>query len=297
VSLAVATFVLAALPAQAADPTLANDMASGSVSRADPNSLSAIATSPGVLAMERKYTFGGSARFGPYKERSFHGGARDSITGPLALGVLWAGQWSTPPAQSDELPGWRLPDEERDNPVSRMTVGGSLAGAWLNRQLGVGLGVFYHRRESRYTAASGVPDLSFGVSGKLGDTVFVAASVRDMIPHQDFSDAPIEVGGGFRWQPNEWGGAEVDLFSDLETLESPELGVSLGVVGWIAKQVPLRAGFIHDPVADLDAVSAGIGVGNERGSMDYAFRLPFSELPKNTGSLGTWHGLSLVLHF
>ena len=61
--------------ASAADPTVATDFAAGSTGRADPRSLSAVITSPGVLALERQYTLGGSARFGPRQGRAYHAGA------------------------------------------------------------------------------------------------------------------------------------------------------------------------------------------------------------------------------
>lgn len=283
--------------AHAADPIASGDFASGSTGRANPRSLSAIITSPGVIALDRQYTIGGSARFGPQKTRSFQAGASDSVTGPVALGLMWAGEWSSPPIPDDELPGWRIPDADTENPTEQSTIGGALGGAFAQRKVGVGIGVSYHRYKSFYRDASGVVDLSAGVSGKLGDQVVVAAAVRDLLPSTDFTGAPLTIEGGLRWGPSPWFAIEADLWADMVSLDAPALGVGVGGVAWAAKTVPIRLGYTRDGVEDLDVLTAGVGAGSDKGSLEYAFGLPLGGIDENVGALGTWHGLSLVAHF
>lgn len=283
--------------AQAADPIASGDFASGSTGRANPRSLSAIITSPGVIALERQYTIGGSARFGPQKNRSFQGGASDSVTGPVALGLMWAGEWSSPPVPDDELPGWRVPDDDAENPTEQTTIGGSLGGAFAQRKVGVGIGVSYHRYQSFYREGAGVVDLSAGLSGKLGDQVIVAASVRDFLPSTDFTKAPLLIEGGIRWGPSPWFALEADVWTDMQTLDTPAVSVGVGGVAWAAKTVPLRLGYTHDGVEDEDVLTAGVGAGSDKGSLEYAFGVPLQPIGGNVGTLGTWHGVSLIAHF
>jgi hypothetical protein len=283
--------------ALAADPIASGDFASGSTGRANPRSLSAIATSPGVIALDRQYTIGGSARFGPQKTRAFQAGASDSVTGPIALGLMWAGEWATPPIPDDELPGWRVPDDDTENPTEQTTIAGAIGGAVAQRRLGLGIGVSYHRYKSFYREAQGVVDLSAGLSGKLGDQVIVAAAVRDFLPSADFTKAPLTIEGGLRWGPSPWFGFEADVWSDLETLDAPAVSVGVGGVAWAAKTVPIRLGYTHDGVLDQDRLTAGVGAGSEKGSLEYAFGLPLGGIEDNSGALGTWHGVSLIAHF
>lgn len=283
--------------ALAADPVTSADFATGSTGRANPRSLSAVATSPGVIGLDRQYTIGGSARLGPQQSRTFQAGASDSVTGPIALGVMWAGEWSTPPTPEDELPGWRVEDDETENPTEGTTIAGALGGAVLQRQLGLGIGVSYHRYKSFYREAEGVVDLSAGLSGRLGDQVVVAAAVRDFLPSEAFTRAPLTVEGGLRWGPSPWFAVEADVWSELEGVDTPALAVGVGGVAWVAKSVPLRLGYTHDENRGPDRLSAGVGAGSEKGSLEYAIGVPLAPIDTNSGTLGTWHGLSMVVHF
>ena len=283
--------------AVAADPIASGDYASGSTGRANPRSLSAIITSPGVIGLERQYTLGGSARFGPQKGRSFQAGASDSVTGPVALGVMWAGEWSSPPVPDEELPGWRVAGQAGENPTEETTIGGAIGGALAQRRVGVGLGVSYHRYKSFYRDPSGLVDLSAGVSGKLGDQVVLAASVRDFLPSADFTKAPLVLEGGIRWGPSPWLGIEADVWSDMQTLDEPALSIGVGGVAWAARTVPIRLGYTRDGIDDLDILTAGIGAGSESGSLEYAVGVPIQAVDPGAGTLGTWHGVSLVVHF
>ena len=283
--------------AQAADLVTSADFASGSTGRANPHSLSAVALSPGVIALDRQYTIGGSARFGPQQSRAFQAGASDSVTGPVALGVLWAGEWSTPPTPDDERPGWRVPDEATENPSEASTIAGALAGTAADRRVGFGVGVHYHRYKSFYREPEGVVDLSAGVSGRLGDQVIVAATVRDFLPSQDFVHSPLTVSGGIRWGPSAWFALEADAWTDLESSDTPALALGIGGVAWAAESVPIRLGYTRDPLEGPDRLSAGIGGGSDKGSLEYAFGLPLGPVASNSGSLGTWHGVSMVVHF
>ncbi len=299
---------LAARLARAEDQSLGPEFASGSTGRADPGALSAAFTSPGILPLERGYTLGGGFRMGPNQGKTWQAGAMDSVTGPVTLGVLWSGHWETAPTRDADKRGWTVVDPtaatEDDptaggtlNPSATQRVGGSLAVPAADRRIGLGVGVYYLHRTTELTEPEQALDLAVGLGARLGDQVTAALSLRDFIPHAAFDGAPIRVDGGLRWAPDTFAGVEVDVWTDLESMDTPQVGVATGGVVWLAQKVPVRLGYTHDPVEALDAVSAGIGAGTEGGTFDYQFRLPFGGIEENTGILGTWHGVSMLLRF
>lgn len=264
--------VAAAGAARAADPTLPSDLAAGGTSRANPRSLTAIATAPSMIAMDRRYSLDLAGRFGSDRELTGQAAISDSVTSGVALGLLFAYNRTipaNPPAA--ELPDWKLPNEELESRRGRMSVGGALAGTLLNGTIGAGLNVFYHRAGSTYVDPNNVVDLGASLSFLLADSVYLSLTGENVIPHQAFDDAPARVGGGLRWTPDGRSGIEVDLLGDLDATASPAILAHVGATAWIAEQIELSGGYQFSGVASTNTVTGGIGFGSDKATLGYTF--------------------------
>lgn len=273
--LSAAAAIGVASPAHAADPTLPGALAVGGAVRADPQSLTSIATSPAMMAMDRRYSLDLAGRFGSQRELTGQAAISDSMTSRVALGLLFAYNRTIPERPpASELPGWKLPDEDLESRRHRLSVGGGIAGAWLDRKLALGANVFYHHTSTTYQEGGGVVDLGASLGLRLADPVVLAVVAENVVPHADFDDAPARVGGGLRWTPDGRSGMEVDLLSDLDAAGGPALVVNTGARAWVAEKYELAAGYSHEAGPGRNLITAGLGAGNAQGVLRYTFAAP-----------------------
>ena len=247
------------------------------------------------MAAARRYSVEAAWRFGSEGEQTWQGAILDSMTGPVGLGLLFAYNRTIPTSPSaSELPEWKIPGDETEVRRQRMSVGGAIGGALLNRKFTFGVNGFYHRTASTYGASGDAVDFGAGLGLMLADHVHLGLSAENVLPHQSFDDAPLRVGGGLRWAPTSRSGIEVDALADLDAAGGPALVLHAGGTLWIAEKVPLAACYAHDGAAGTDLLSAGVGVGNEKAALRYTFQTP---VPGTTDAFRSAHAVGLRLEF
>lgn len=289
-----AILALVSAPAWAADPTLPAELAAGGASRADPDSLTAVATSPAMIAMSRRYSLDLAGRFGSEREQTWQAAVSDSMTGPVAMGVLFSYNRTIPEvASAGELPGWKLPDEQLESKRMRMSVGGALAGAWLDEVVGLGVNVFYHRTASSYVEADNAVDVGASLSVMLAPDLYLSAVAENVVPHQTFTDAPFRVGGGLRWAPERRSGIGLDLMGDLDAAGGPALIVNTGGSIYVAERLWLAGGFESDGTLARNRATAGIGAGTDKAVLRYTFAAPVG----SPDGFSSQHAIGLRIDF
>jgi hypothetical protein len=276
-------------PAAAADPTFAAELGAAGTGRASPTSLSAIATAPSMLAMRTRYDLGVGGSLGPDKLRRLTAAAVDSTSGPVALGVIFARDWSTPGALVSEYPGWRRPSDDLDNDLIDTGLHLGLGTALLNGHLGVGLGGSYRIRKTSFTGRSDNVNVTASLSGNIADQVYLSVTGENLVP-QDFVSAPLRIGTGLRWQAIEAVGIEADGEADLSGA-SPAYTVGFGVEGVAGGKVPVRAGYRNDGLREQQQVTGGIGVGNGEYFLEYGLQVALEE------DVQLWHALTVRVTF
>ena len=295
IALLVASALACAAPAWAADPVLPADLAAGGTSRANPRSLTAIATAPSMIAMDRRYSLDLAGRFGADRELTGQAAISDSVTSGVALGLLFAYNRTIPsqPLPS-ELPEWKLPDERLESRRGRMTLGGALAGAFANGAVSAGLNVAYHRSGATYVNPEDVVDLGASLSFLLADSVYLTAGGENLLPHQTFEDAPARVGGGLRWSPDGRSGLEVDLLGDLDSQAPSPILADVGATAWMAEQFELSGGYRFSGVDNTNTVTAGFGFGSDKATLGYSFS---SVVETWSEAFESQHGIGLRVDF
>ena len=260
---------------RAADPTLPAELGQGGAHRADPQSLTAVATAPAMIAMDRRYSVDVAGRFGSQREQTWQAAISDSMTSPVALGVLFAYNRTIPDDTSPgELPGWKLPSEDLESKRMRMSVGGALAAAWLDEVVAAGINVFYHRTASTFVEANNAIDGGANVAVMLANDVYLSVVAENILPHKGFDDAPFRTGGGLRWAPQKRGGLELDVLTDLDATGGPALILNGGGSAWLAEKIWLAGGYELNRATGIDRASAGFGFGSDRAVLRYTFATP-----------------------
>lgn len=279
--------------ALAVSPELARERGAGHTSRGDLNSLTAILTAPATLHLRSRYDAGADFSIGPDKLRRFHVAAVDSQTGPLAAGVVFGRETSRPTVRTEDLPGWKPPGEAFDDlRDARMRAGGGLGFSVLNRTLGFGASVEWNQRTNGFEDTTSALSGGASMAAHLGESVVLSVNGERLIPTGLFF-APTLVTGGFRWSAGEMAALAADVVTDFTSQADPTVGFGVGADFRVAPIVPLRVGFFRDAASQSDSLTAGIGVGNEQGSLDYAFEQPLG----GAGITSAEHTIALVLSF
>ena len=270
------------LPALGADALQADALGQGGTTRADLDGVSSVVDAPALLALRPRYDVQAGGGLGPDKERLLQAAAMDSRTGPVALGLTAVRKTHTPSTLSKDLPGWQIPGDDTSNPHTELLLGGALAGAWFDRHLGVGVGVFYAGETSRYTEDEHHVEATASVAGRIGEVLTMGVSGQNLVPGGP-EWLPLSVGGGARADVQDVFGVAVDVVADLESGDSgPTLLLGAGLDGVIAEALVLRGGYRLNQLDDVGSLTFGLGATGANGGLDYAMEVGVH----GSGSLG-----------
>jgi len=264
--------LLASGGAAASDAIMADALGQGGVTLADPDGLGIVTRAPAVMSLRARYDLAGSARIGPYTERTVQAAALDSRTGPVALGLAYLRRGNTPPTREDDLPGWQEPGASTTNPTTEMVAGGGISGAWFQRSLGVGLSGVYVGETTELTEPVHRVEMGASVAGRVGESFVWSAMGENLLPGGAHF-TPLRTGVGLRLMAPEVLGFELDGVLDLESADRPAAILRAGLDGRIQQKACVRGGFVYDGVNAGTEATLGLGVSGATGQLDYGIKV------------------------
>ena len=234
--------------ATALEETLATvDLGQAGQTRANLDSLSGIRTAGATIPLVAKYQFGvsGSTQSGWPINGTL--AAMDSESGPVALGLLLQVDRLSE-VQLDQLPGWRLADEELEQQQLDVLAGGSAAISLYRRQLGLSVGAFYLTQSSGTATPVQGLELNASVAGQFSQMFIAVLGTEDLLGVSGERRVSSAIRYGSGAQPisgpfRNYGGAELDVVTHIN-----ENGFGLSSVGLsaevpVADEVVLRSGY------------------------------------------------------
>lgn len=296
-----ALVILGGSVAHAADPGIAtaDTLALGGASAADTHASAALLSNPATLALERRYDLFFGARMGAVDDWWFQTEARDSRSGPVALGLAYTRRSASPPPDLDDMPGWQIEGEDVENPLTESTIALGASTALLNRRLALGLSGVRYSRDTALTERATSWDMGFGVASHPVEGLDISVGLTNLLGAARGGDEehPLTLSGGVGLHFDE----RARLLGAVDAnLGAPEDGVPLGwAVGGeltVAKDaLPLRVGFSRDAALDTHFLSAGFGLQATSASLDYGLRVDLGEGGGASAVTGTrmWHAITL----
>lgn len=287
-----------AIAADTGLPT-ADALAMGGAVIADAHAGSALLVSPAALALEPRYDLYFGARLGGADDWLIQTEARDSRTGPLALGVAYTRRMANPPPDIDDLPGWVVAGEDLENPLTENTIALGLATSLWQRQLCVGLSAARYARDTALTDPDASYNLGFGLSSHPLAALDLAVSASDLLSlaRGGDPDHPTTLHAGIGGHLDELARAVASVSANLDpSADGLPLSWAVGAEATLADQaLPLRLGFNHDAALATNFLSAGLGLQAPAASLDYAFRYDIGPDGGASAITGTraWHALTL----
>jgi len=254
---------------------MADALGQGGVTLADPDGLGIVTQAPAVMSLRARYDLAGSARIGPYTERTVQGAAMDSRTGPVSLGLAYMRRSNTPPTRVEDLPGWQEPGASTVNPTTELVVGGGLSGAWFQRSFGLGLSGVYVGEATALTEPVHRAELGVSAAGRVGESFVWSAMGENLLPGGAHF-TPLRTGVGLRVMAPEVLGFEVDGLLDLESADRPVTILRAGLDGRVQQLVCVRGGFVYDGVLAGTEATLGLGVSGATGQLDYGMKVGLS---------------------
>jgi len=286
------------LPARSADLSLADSDGSGGASAGDTRATGILLESPATLTLEPRYDAQAGARLGGTDDLTWAIEARDSRTGPVTLALAYVHRSANPPPSDADLPGWRLPDEDLENPIAETTLAVDLGGGFLDDRLGVAASAVRYTRETAFTGLSDTYDAGIGVGGRPVEPLTLALGAVNLVDLFEKGDTfhPLTATLG--------AGARSDVASVSAQIQANLHDVSTSVpLAWrvggevdlVDGKLPLRLGFRHELGVPTTYLCAGIGASTDVASLDYAI---VQDLGRDGGAKDltgarTWHSLSV----
>lgn len=269
----------------------------GNATRANFSDGGAAYTAPATMWLSGGFDVQLGGRLGTGRDRLYQISGQDAKTGPVALGLTWFRHDTDARANTNELPGWRKPDETFDNPMRASVFGAAIGGGGVHHLFGAALGFRYHTRRAPVTGDKHELNLSASIGGIVLDQFILTLTGENLIYQDEIDGAPFGIGTGSRWQATEFFGIEVDTFTDFQSVaKSVAFTPMIGAEYIVAQVVPVRTGFYRDGVEEENFVTAGIGVANDIVGLNYGLRIKVSERAPNE-AFGHWHGLALRASF
>ena len=280
----------------ASEPAMAVAQGMGHTTRSSSNDGGAAYTAPATIWLSSSFDVSGGARIGTGKSRLYQASAQDSQTGPVGLGVQWFRQDEDTTPSRAELPGWKRPGENFENPTSTSVFSAALGGGGVHHLFSIAAGLRYYTRTAPVTGTQSEINGVVSMGGIVQDQLTLTLTAENLIPQDGFDGAPLSLGTGTRWQPTERFALAFDSLSDFESKDEGIAFTSMaGMEYRVGEVVPVRLGWMNDGVTGQGYATAGLGVSNETAGLNYGGRL---EVGEGAGdSPGHWHGLSLRASF
>ena len=306
------------------------DLGQAGQTRANPDSLSGIRTAGATIPLVAKYQFGvsGSTQSGWPINGTL--AAMDSESGPVALGLLLQVDRLSE-VQVDQLPGWRLADEELEQQQLDVLAGGSAAISLYRRLLGLSVGAFYLTQSSGTSTPIQGLELNASVAGQFSQMVIAVLGTEDLLAVSGERRVSSAIRYGSVAQPisgpfRNYGGAELDVVTHIN-----DSGFGLSSIGFsaelpVANEVVMRSGYRFvaggntldhlaqrwtknatvlsgtsgadlNPSYNIHEPALGIGLDSGSVAIEYSFALGFlAQTPESSGDqlwLNQHHSLGL----
>ena len=159
----------------------ADSLAMGGAVTADAHASGALLASPATLALEPRYDLYFGARLGGTDDWLLQTEARDSRSGPVALGLAYTRRMANPPPEVGDLPGWRLEGETLENPLTESTIALGAGTSLLDRRLAVGLSGVRYARDTALTESDATYELGFGLASHPVSGLDLAVSALHLV--------------------------------------------------------------------------------------------------------------------
>lgn len=277
----------------------ADALAMGGAVIADAHASAALLSSPATLSLEPRYDLYFGARLGGTSDWLIQTEARDSRSGPVALGLAYTRRMANPPPEVGDLPGWRLEGEALENPLTENTIALGAGTALLDRRLAIGLAAVRYARDTALTEPEATYELSFGLASHPVSGLDLAVSAVNLIGLARGGDAdhPFTLNAGVGGHLEERARAVASVSADLnEPSEGVPLSWALGAEATFVDQaLPIRVGFSRDAALSTHFLSAGLGLQAPSASLDYAIRYDVGADGGASAITGAriWHALTL----
>lgn len=283
--------------AHAEEPAMGVAQGMGNATRANFLDGGAAYTAPATMWLGGRFDVHLGGRLGTESDRLFQVSGHDSKTGPLSLGLNWFRHDTDVKASPEELPGWRRPNQNFDNPMRASVFGASIGGGGVHHLLSGAIGFRYHTRRAPVSGDKSEMNIVASVGGIVVDQLILTLTGDNLIPQDEIDGAPMSIGTGVRWQPIEAFGVEIDTLTDFESVKNKVVMTPMfGAEYTIAQIVPIRAGFFRDGVEEQSHVTAGIGVANDTVGLNYGGRMTVGARAPDEKILH-FHGLDLRASF
>jgi hypothetical protein len=261
-----------------------SDISLGQASHINPDSFSPIRYQPASLVLIPKYQVGGGIGVRlPDFTWGFGIGAIDSNQGPLTLGVFY--DRSTKQNNDPQnLPGWKLPDEEISMTETSTTLGGATAISFAQRKLSLGTSLMYLTNN---TPSQNQQNYEWNVSAGacLAEQLLMGISFQNLLP-QDLDNKESIIEGSVRWGPlnpmllnsirysggpfRSYGGFEIDISSNT-AFEIQHIGLG---GDFRVDLISIRGGATWNNVDSSQWLyGLGFGVDAENSTVEYALQI------------------------
>ncbi|MEN0066643.1 MAG: hypothetical protein AAGA48_31205 [Myxococcota bacterium] len=282
---------MALAPAFGADVVQgANTAAMGGIGAAAANDNASITLNPGLLGLVERYDFHAHLRLGPNlncparedceggSDRQWAATALDARTSKrFAAGFAYSGDRFSPPLRQNELPGWKLPDEELGNRRRQDDFTLSLGVPFWERRMSLGLGLLYSRFNHDRDGSGSTADLHAGWGFRPVNALTLGVGVRNFVPTNSVQDRPLSVVAGLRITAADIVAVEANLTSTSEPLADSRWSFAAGAEAALGSSFRLRLGAVRDGPLAVTQLTTGLGIATKRGGgLDYALSIPLA---------------------
>jgi len=239
----------------------ARGIALGTGVRATAVSTSALAYSPGALALGNLYHIEGNIDYiGVGDAVALGGGVVDSSTSKLGAGI--------------GLRGFLSGDGGYDGLDGRLGLGLGLSDAFAlglaGRYITLSTEQMVGDETESYTLAQGFTlDASLRVTPTAGLQIDIAA--LNFVDLED-AEVPVTIAGGLAFAASDAFSLGADVLVDVSTFENPELILGGGLEFLVGNSVPLRGGYRGDLARETHAITAGVGYVDAQVGFDIGLR-------------------------
>ena len=256
--------------ALALEPSQATSAGMGNTTRSNHLEPGAIYAAPALVWVGERFELGAGGAMSTDGTRSVFVGAHDGQTSSVGLGVQWLSDRKEVSPTLDELPGWKRKGQTFNNDVESSVISATVGAGGVNHLFGLGLGLRYYYRESTLGGAERGFNVAPSIAGVVAEQWVLSLTVENPLPIE-FSDAPLAIGTGTRWQPSRRFAVAVDTLTDLGTVEGEVRFTPMaGAEAWLHEMVPIRVGWTQNGISQRQLLTTGIGVASESFDLSYA---------------------------
>ena len=246
-----------------------------------PDDNAAVASSPGMIGLAKRYVVAGQGAIGPDLGWELSASAVDSRTSGVAMGVAYRARGSDPVPTSAELPGWIADGDEIENKRRSHDVALALAIPFGKRQVGEGeeapplfsfglegdLRLLQHARLGDHLAID--PGVGFAWRPTLA--LVLAASGTGLVPGGDAGSLPTVHGMVGAFDPKL---GRVGVETAFAVGEAVAWSLRVGAEKAFDEKGAFRVGWHREGDTERQAFSIGGGLTSTAGDVDLALELP-----------------------